>query len=117
MSKFRANIFLIQTTSNCNEYSVTRIVVLVVTLNGYLPEMQSKHLIKLIMMIGIVNFSSEFTARFLNRFGLMSLTIQPVELIQELFFNDLFRQLGGFDGPNPVCGIFPNLPDLSKVGY
>ena len=96
---------------------MTRVVVLVVMLTGYLPEMQSKHLIKLIMMIGIVNFSSEFTARFLNRFGLTSLTIQPVELIQELFSNDLFCQLGGFDGPNPVCGIFPNLPDLSKVGY
>ena len=51
----------------CNECSVTRVVVLVVMLTGYLPEMQSKHLIKLIMMIGIVNFSSEFTAKFLNR--------------------------------------------------
>ena len=69
---------------------MTRVVVLVVMLTGYLPEMQSKHLIKLIMMIGIVNFSSEFTARFLNRFGLTSLTIQPVELIQGLFSNDLF---------------------------
>ena len=36
--------------------------VYVVMLIGYLPEMQSKHLIKLIMMIGIINFSSEFTA-------------------------------------------------------
>ena len=54
--------------NHCNVCSVTCIVVLVVMLTGYLPEMQSKHLIKLIMMIGIVNFSSEFTAKFLNRF-------------------------------------------------
>ena len=67
-------------------------------------------------MIGIVNFSSEFTARFSYRFGLTRLTIQPVELIQGLFSNDLLRQLRGFDGPNPVCGIFPNLPDLFKIG-
>ena len=40
----------------CNECSVTRAVVVVVMLTGYLPEMQSKHFIKLIMMIGIVNF-------------------------------------------------------------
>ena len=77
--------------------------------------MQSKHLIKLIMMIGIVNFSSEFTARFSYRFDLTRLTIQPVELIQGLFSNDLLRQLRGFDGPNPICGIFPNLPDLFKA--
>ena len=68
-------------------------------------------------MIGIVNFLSEFTARFSYRFDLTRLTIQPVELIQGLFSDDLLRQLRGFDGPNPVCGIFPNLPDLSKVGY
>ena len=52
----------------CNVRSVTRIVVLVVMLADYLPEMQRVHLIKLIMMIGIVNFSSEFTARFLKWF-------------------------------------------------
>ena len=78
--------------NHCNECSVTRAIVVVVMLTGYLPEMQSKHLIKLIMMIGIVNFSSEFTARFLNRFGLTSLTIQPVELTQELISNDPFCQ-------------------------
>ena len=100
----------------CNVCSVTRIVVLVVMLAGYLPEMQSKHLIKLIMMIGIVNFSSEFTARFFYRFDLTRLTIQPVGLIQGLFSNDLLRQLRGFDRPNPICGILPNLPDLFKVG-
>ena len=77
--------------------------------------MQSKHLIKLIMMIGIVNFSSEFTARFSYRFDLTKLTIQPVGLIQGVFSNDLLRQPRGFDGPNPICGIFPNLPDLFKV--
>ena len=42
--------------NHCNECSVTRAVVVVVMLTGYLPEMQSKHFIKLIMMIGIVNF-------------------------------------------------------------
>ena len=30
--------------------------------------------------------------------------------------NLMHHPLGGFDGPSPVCGIFPNLPDLSKVG-
>jgi hypothetical protein len=53
--------------------------------------MQSKHLITLIMMIGIVNFSSEFTARFSYRFDLTKLTIQPVGLIQGVFSNDLLR--------------------------
>jgi hypothetical protein len=24
--------------------------------------------------------------------------------------------LKGFDGPNPISGILPNLPDLFKVG-
>ena len=48
--------------NHCNECCV----VLVVMLTGYLPDMQSKHLIKLIMMIGIVNFSSEFLVKLLN---------------------------------------------------
>ena len=100
----------------CNECRPTRVVVLMVMLNGYLPEMQSKHLIKLITMIGIFNFSSEFTARFSYRVDLTRLTIQPVGLIQGLFSNDLLRQLRGFDRPNPICGILPNLPDLFKVG-
>ena len=39
----------------CNVRSVTRTVVLVVMLADYLPEMQRVHLIKLIIMIGIVN--------------------------------------------------------------
>ena len=43
---------------------MTRTVVVVVMLADYLPEMQRVHLIKLIMMIDNVNFSSEFTARF-----------------------------------------------------
>ena len=66
----------------CNACSVTRVVILVVMLAGYLPEMQRVHLIKLIMMIGIVNFSSEFTVRFFYRFDLTRLTIQPVGLIK-----------------------------------
>jgi hypothetical protein len=54
---------------------VTRAVVVVVMLTGYLPEMESKHFIKLIMVIGIVNFSSEFTVRFFYWFDLTRLTI------------------------------------------
>ena len=50
----------------CNECRLTCVVVLVVMLTGYLPEMQNKHLMKLIMMIGIVNFSSEFLVKLLN---------------------------------------------------
>ena len=52
--------------NHCNECCLTCVVVLVVMLTGYLPEMQNKHLMKLIMMIGIVNFSSEFLVKLLN---------------------------------------------------
>ena len=41
--------------NHCNACCVTRIVVLVVMLADYLPEMQRVHLITLIIMIGIVN--------------------------------------------------------------
>ena len=37
---------------------VIRTVVVVVMLDDYLPEMQRMHLIKLIIMVGIVNFSA-----------------------------------------------------------
>ena len=52
--------------NHCNECRLTCVVVLVVMLTSYLPEMQNKHLMKLIMMIGIVNFSSEFLVKLLN---------------------------------------------------
>ena len=42
----------------CNVRSVTRTVVVVVMLADYLPEMQRMHLITLIIMVGIVNFSA-----------------------------------------------------------
>ena len=41
--------------NHCNVRSVTRTVIVVVMLADYLPEMQRVHLIKLIIMIGIVN--------------------------------------------------------------
>ena len=50
----------------CNECRLTCVVVSVVMLSGYLPEMRKKHLVKSIMMIGIVNFSSEFPVKLLN---------------------------------------------------
>ena len=56
----------IKSRTMCNECRLTCVVVLVVMLTGYLPEMQNKHLMKLIMMIGIVNFSSEFLVKLLN---------------------------------------------------
>ena len=39
-----------------------------VMLIGYLPEMRNKHFMKLIMKIGIVNFSSEFLVKLPNCF-------------------------------------------------
>ena len=50
----------------CSECRLTCVVVLMVMLTGYLPEMRNKHLMKLIMTIGIVNFSSEFLVKLLN---------------------------------------------------
>ena len=50
----------------CNECCLTCVVVLMVMLTGYLPEMRNKHLMKLIMTIGIVNFSSEFLVKLLS---------------------------------------------------
>ena len=44
--------------NHCNVRSVTRTVVVVVMLADYLPEMQRMHLITLIIMVGIVNFSA-----------------------------------------------------------
>ena len=50
----------------CNECRLTCVVVLMVMLIGYLPEMRNKHFMKLIMKIGIVNFSSEFLVKLPN---------------------------------------------------
>ena len=50
----------------CNVCRLTCVVVSVVMLTGYLPEMRKKHLVKSIMMIGIGNFSSEFPVKLLN---------------------------------------------------
>ena len=52
--------------NHCNECRPTCVVVLMVMLTGYLPEMRNKHFIKLIKMIGIVDFLSEFLVKLPN---------------------------------------------------
>ena len=44
--------------NHCSVRSITRTVAVVVMLADYLPEMQRVHLITLIIMVGIVNFSA-----------------------------------------------------------
>ena len=47
---------------------MTRVVGLVVMLSGYLPEMQSKHLIGMIMMVGMVNSLPDFLIGLIDKF-------------------------------------------------
>ena len=69
---------------------MTRVVGLVVMLSGYLPEMQSKHLIGLIMIVGIVNFCHNSPPDFL--IGLVDKFDHPTGRIdiQGLDFDNLF---------------------------
>ena len=63
----------------CNECRLTCVVVLVVMLTGYLPEMQNKHLMKSIMMIG--QLFVRISRQIAQLICLTILIIQPVELI------------------------------------
>ena len=70
----------------CNEWGVARVVGLVVMLSGYLPEMQSKHLIGMIMMVGMVNSLPDFLIGLIDKFDHPTGRID----IQGLDFDDLF---------------------------
>ena len=65
---------------------MTHAVVVVVMLNGYLPEMQSKHLIGMIMMVGMVNSLPDFLIGLIDKFDHPTGRID----IQGLDFDNLF---------------------------